>query len=510
MANLVLCCDGTWNTADQTEGGIPTPTNVVRLFNLVAECDRNGIEQKKYYHPGVGTDGGAISKALGGGIGLGLDRNIKSGYRWLCGEYAKGDRIFLFGFSRGAYTARSLGGMVTRFGLLDLDGIEEDETWKRIDDLFANGYRVKGVKRGTFAAKGWKFKAGEGTDGHDIPVHFIGVWDTVGALGIPDHLGVLNLLDDPQKHAFHDTQLNPLVKHARHALALDEMRASFEPTLWTNTEGRDVKQIWFPGAHSDVGGGYREIGLSNGSLLWMLAEAKDQGLEIDAAIEGQIKADCRDLLHDSLSDIFKLLPSRPRAVPAVDTADVKFLHGSVTERCKAPPVTQMPYRATKRLKVGQSLTFPIYALMPWNPTGLYMEKGRYKFEAKGKWLDSDVPCGPEGSDDGKFHLGEVGQVVGSVFGGVEKLFKQVTGSKSADFWFTRRHEDMPWFALVGVVANGKTNEAGAVTHDEFEIGKGIAQRAVTESGYLYAYANDAWNFYHNNRGSVSLTVTRLR
>lgn len=506
MANLVLCCDGTWNTADQNEGGVPTPTNVVRLINLSVEDER----QKKYYHPGVGTDGGYVSRALGGGLGIGLDRNIKSGYRWLCDEYAAGDRIFLFGFSRGAYTARSLGGMVTRFGLLDPKGIDEDEIWRRIDDIFDNGYRKKGVKRAAFSGKGWAFKKGEsGADSLDVPVHFIGVWDTVGALGIPDHLGVLNLLDDPDKHKFHDTELNPLVRHARHAVALDEMRASFEPTLWTKTEDRDVKQIWFPGAHSDVGGGYREIGLSNGSLLWMLTEAKAQGLLVDATIESQIKADCRDLLHNSLSDIFKLLPSRPRAAPAVDSADVKFVHESVIDRCKSPPITQMPYRPTKRLPVGQSITFPIYAVVPWNPTGLYMEKGRYKFEAKGKWLDSDVPCGPEGSKDGKFHLGEVGHVVGNVFGGAEALFKRVTGSRSADFWFTRRHEDMPWFALVGVVANGRTNAAGAVTHDEFLIGASLADHTVTASGYFYAYANDAWNFYENNRGSVSLTVTRL-
>ena len=108
-------------------------------------------------------------------------------------------------------------------------------------------------------------------------MHFIGVWDTVGALGIPDHLGVLNLLEEPNKYKFHDTQLNPLVKHARHAIAVDEMRQSFEPTLWTRTEGRDVKQVWFPGAHSDVGGGYRETGLSDGALAWMVAEAEDKG-----------------------------------------------------------------------------------------------------------------------------------------------------------------------------------------------------------------------------------------
>lgn len=510
MANLVVCCDGTWNTAEQSDGGVPTPTNVVRLFNLVSERDKDGVEQKKYYHPGVGTDGGIVSRALGGGIGLGLDRNIKSGYRWLCANYTKGDRIFLFGFSRGAYTARSLGGMATRFGLIDPAGLKEHDVWERIDDLFANGYRVKGAKRETFTAKGWKFRTGEGGDGpHDIPVHFIGVWDTVGALGIPDHLGLLNLIDDPTKHQFHDTQLNKLVRHGRHALAIDEMRASFEPTLWTATEGRDVKQIWFPGAHSDVGGGYREIGLSNGSLLWMLAEATGKGLAIDTGVAEQIKSDCRDLLHDSLSDIFKLLPSKPRAIPPLDIADEAVLHRSVTDRCKLPPVTQMPYRTTKRLGAGQSITLPVYAMMPWNPTGLFLERGTYKFEASGEWLDSDIPCPPSGAEDGKFHVGEIGHLVGSLIGSAETLFKRATGSKEADFWFTRRHENMPWFALVGVVANGKLDAKGAVTHDPFLIGDGLPKQAIDEPGYFYAYANDAWNFYGNNRGSVSLTVTRL-
>ena len=508
--NLVVSCDGTWNTADQEQGGVPTPTNVVRLHNLVVERDKDGVEQEKYYHPGVGTDGGLVGKALGGGIGLGLDRNIKSGYRWLCEKYAAQDRIFLFGFSRGAYTARSLGGMVTRFGLIDPAGLSEKQIWERIDDLFQNGYRVKGAKRKSFIDKKWGFKNGEGPDGFDIPIHFIGVWDTVGALGIPDHLGVLNLIDDPRKYKFHDTNLNPLVRCGRHALAIDEVRASFEPTLWTNTDGRDVKQIWFPGAHSDVGGGYREIGLANGSLIWMLNEAKAKSLAVDPDIEAQIKADCRDLLHDSLSDVFKLLPSKPRAIPPLDTGDERFLHTSVTERCKVPPVTQMPYRKTGRLKKGESATFPIYASMPWNSTGLFLEAGAtYKFEATGEWLDSDVPCGPDGTDDGKFQAGEVGQVIGSVFGQAESLFKSATGSKVADFWLTKRHEKLPWFTLVGVIANGKTDEEGAVTHEVMNIGKGIPNVAVAAGGYLYAYANDAWNFYGNNRGSVNLKVTRV-
>ena len=504
MANLVVCCDGTWSTADQTQDGVPTPSNVVRLFNLTVE----DAKQRKYYHPGVGTSG-LVDKALGGSIGLGLDRNIQSGYRWLCANYQAGDRIYLFGFSRGAYTARSLGGFATRFGLLDETGLDEKTLWSRVQELFRDGYRVKGAKRKAWLDKGWKFKAGEdGTP--DIPVHFIGVWDTVGALGIPDHLGVLNLLEEPGKYKFHDTQLNPLVKHARHAMAVDEMRQSFEPTLWTRTEGRDVKQVWFPGAHSDVGGGYRETGLSDGALAWMVAEAEDKGMAVDPTVKAQIRPDHLDRLHESLSDVFRFLPSKPRGIPPLDTEDGQSLHDSVVKRCKSPPITQMPYRATKRLAVGASATIPVFAINPWNPTGLLLEAGaEYKFAAQGEWLDRDISCGPAGTKDGNFQPAEVVQVVSSLFGQAESLFRSITGSKDADFWLTKRHEDFPWFALIGVIANGQPEDDAPARHEEILIGTGVAKHKVARSGYLYAYANDAWNFYDNNRGSVSLTVTRL-
>ena len=128
MANLVVCCDGTWNTADQQEGGIPTPTNVVRLFNLVAEQnDKDGVEQKKYYHPGVGTDrrawSTAFSAAASASASIATSRAAIAG---CAATISARDLIFLFGFSRGAYTARSLGGLTTRFGLLDLTGIDRE------------------------------------------------------------------------------------------------------------------------------------------------------------------------------------------------------------------------------------------------------------------------------------------------------------------------------------------------------------------------------------------------
>ena len=156
MANVIVCCDGTWNTEDQSTNGVPVPTNVVRLFNALAEADGGGIAQKRYYHPGVGTEGSLIDKIKGGAAGVGLDKNIMGAYRWLCGKYVGGDNIALFGFSRGAFTARSLAGMIGACGLLDLTGVNDKEAWERVQTAYAKGYRVKPEERGDWAEADWR------------------------------------------------------------------------------------------------------------------------------------------------------------------------------------------------------------------------------------------------------------------------------------------------------------------------------------------------------------------
>ena len=139
IKKLIVCCDGTWNKPKQEQYGVPTPTNVFRIYNAIADTDPDNIRQLKYYHPGVGVEFDLLKKLLGGIMGFGLDKIIKSAYGWLCKHYSEGDEIYIFGFSRGAYTARCLAGMIGACGLLVPDG----KLWKNIDKAYAEGYRPK-------------------------------------------------------------------------------------------------------------------------------------------------------------------------------------------------------------------------------------------------------------------------------------------------------------------------------------------------------------------------------
>lgn len=498
---LIICCDGTWNTLDMEDRGVPAPTNVVRLHNAVTLMDEAGVSQKSYYHPGVGTDAGPIRRLLGGSMGVGLDQNIMSAYRTLCDHYTPETDIFLFGFSRGAYTARSLAGFVRRCGLLDLTGLTDTELWQRIGETFDKGYRKKHAEWPV--RSGWPLLPVPGGR-QTVPIRFIGVWDTVGALGIPDELAFANIFDNPLKHAFHDTDLGDNIQTARHAVAMDERRQTFQPTLWTKFEGRDVKQIWFPGGHGDVGGGYKETGLSDGALAWMMLEAEAEGLHYDPAFTAQIHPNPSDIQHRGERGVFAVLPTMPRAVPAASSSD---LHRSVVERRAAPPITQAPYRPETPLISGMPLTIDIYANQPWNETGLYLNAGQpYIFSAEGEWLDAGMRCSPEGATDSPFRLGRIFQALGGLGDLAEPVFQKITGNPNADFRFSRRHHDMPWFCLVGAIANGGISNQTILEHVSFRIGRGPVTYTPREPGYFYAYANDAWGFYGNNRGRVRLTV----
>jgi hypothetical protein len=509
MRNLIVCCDGTWNTPDQTKDGVPIPTNVVLLYNCLAGEDEDGNRQVAYYHPGVGTDGTWWDKIWGGGTGDGLNKNIQSGYNWLCRNYQPGDRVFLFGYSRGAYTVRSLSGLIANYGLLRVEDLEEKEIWRRVQHVFSKGYRGRGKQPRAAVVNKFDFDK-------NVRVHFLGVWDTVGALGIPDDLAVLNLLEDRDKHTFHDTRLSNKVKHARHAVALDERRGNFFPTLWTQTANHpDVKQVWFPGGHGDVGGGWPERGLSDRALLWMIEEARVHGLAFQGGLVAQLKPDFQDVLHDSLEGVYKLLRTQPRSAPRMEMANLGHaLDQSAWDRHETPPIVRAPYRPTRTLQKGDTLRLDVFAREPWNETGIYLEAGgTYHFEATGEWLDGSIPSGPGGASDGDFHAGELVTSLGTVLGKLEAFYKHVTKNDDADFKGTKRVESAPWFCLMGAIANGGLQDDGKpAQHETFAIGASatlkIPANAKHRAGYLYCFANDAWHFYDNNKGSVSLSVTR--
>lgn len=506
MRNVVICCDGTWNTPEQMDNGLPAPTNVVKLYNAL-EKDKNQIA---YYHPGVGTGKGWWDHVVGGSTGEGLDRNIMSAYRWLAGSYAKDDRIFMFGFSRGAYTVRSLAGLISDYGLLDLSNLEGDpnEVWNRVGKVFSayrNSHAFENTDRYAFhnAATGVE-PAGK------TKIHFVGVWDTVGALGIPEDFALLGLFDRPDRYRFHDTTLSELILNARHAVAIDERRASFEPTLWSGVDDRDTaKQVWFPGVHGDVGGGYVETGLSDGALDWMLTEAKTCGLAIRSLALKQIRPDLHGIAHDSCSGVFKMLKTQPRAVPCISNNDQAHLHKSTRGRQADPPLSQGDYWKRTELDSGQSVSISVFAAEQWNRTGLFLEAGiAYQFEATGQWIDDKDKFSQNGKPAAGFHMGDIGRLAGSALGEAEKAFQAVTHNRQADFWWTKRFESAPWFSLIGFLASefGK-NERMLPTGEMFEIGSGTSLIPKC-SGYLYCFANDAWQAYHNNHGSVSLKVSR--
>jgi uncharacterized protein (DUF2235 family) len=267
MKRLILCFDGTWNTADN--GG--SPTNVVRMARMIPPSDSEGVKQVVFYDEGIGT-GIKIDKLVGGITGIGLDNHVKDGYRFLSQNYEAGDEIYIYGFSRGAFTARSLGGFIgAGRGVLQRDKA-------RLIELAWKFYRTPPDNRNM-----QELHNEIEPNVQKVSIKVMGVFDTVGSLGIPtDFANTFNR----RNYAFHDTTLSPIIDNAFHALAIDEQRASFAPTLWARPKvgrpSQTVEQVWFPGVHSDVGGGYDNCELSDLALRWMLARSlSNSRLSID-------------------------------------------------------------------------------------------------------------------------------------------------------------------------------------------------------------------------------------
>lgn len=286
--NIIVCCDGTGNDYGKHN------TNVVKLFQVIVR----DTEQIAFYDPGVGTFsflgrtlGRRMGKLMGQAFGAGLQQNVEDAYRYLMDRFEPGDKLFLFGFSRGAFTVRALGGMLSMVGLLQKGSI----------NLIPYASKIYNQRDQHSLASGFKQ-----TYCHDCIPHLIGVWDTVGSMGW--FWG----------KKFFDATLHSGVKYAFQAVSMDEKRRKFPIALWDESKtapGQTIEQVWFPGVHSDVGGSYPEHGLSDTALLWMLKKAKAQGLRLKSDWQKGLAPDPAGVIHESRRGLWRLWRPAQREIP---------------------------------------------------------------------------------------------------------------------------------------------------------------------------------------------------
>ena len=342
--NIVLLSDGTGNSAAKRH-----KTNVWRLYQALDL--RNPAKQVAFYDDGVGTQEFLPVKLLSGAFGWGLQRNVLELYMALCRTYKEGDRIYLFGFSRGAFTVRMLAGLIARHGVCtEFNG--DDGLRREARERFI-AYRSR-YKRG-LVHRLWRMLRGEGgkqqvDDSKGKEIEFIGAWDTVDAYGFPVYelVWLWDLLIWPLR--FVDKKLSEKVKRACHALSIDDERASFWPVLWKGDEAR-IEQVWFAGVHSDVGGGYARSDLALVSLDWMISKVEGSNgnppLRFVRRIRNDYRrrANCHGAQHDSRSGLrayYRYKPRHIRQLCCEQGIARPVVHCSVIERVREKVVAYAP------------------------------------------------------------------------------------------------------------------------------------------------------------------------
>ncbi|WP_181880975.1 DUF2235 domain-containing protein [Crenobacter cavernae] len=532
--DIAVFMDGTWNDPD-------AHTNVYRLFSALRAGPEETVDEKEgpvkcayrqrkgdslmaLYLDGVGSSG--EDRFTGGVLGAGLHRRVMDAFLLVSSHYVKGDRIWLFGFSRGAWSARSLASFIARAGLLTAEELDDGAVLARLEarSLWLQT-KAEAIRNEGKRPRGEDFWAANG----EKPIQLVGVWDTVGALGVPFFNG-MRLIDlaEELRLDFADLSLSERVRYGRHAMAIDEQREDFLPTPWAPRADGSIKQVWFAGVHADVGGGYPEKGLSDITLSWMAAEI--------ASLENPLPIDLNQLLptpaplavqdrHDEAQNrMWKRRPLSPRHIPddAELAPEVKerfdkrddyrppsLEHHPQTQAYYKPPIKPekiFSSQPTVRLAPGEALRDYVFANCCWNATGIAVSAGeRYRIDAPdGTWKDKDHTVSASGYDS------------------PNPIMKAAEGM--------RRLEDAPWFCLVACVnadatleshnpdaGNAVTGMIQSLTHsvDRFDensqlqaVGKS-AELQIDRDGYLYLFANDASWAYSNNSGSLIVTITRL-
>ena len=322
MKNIVICCDGTGNEYERNN------TNVVKLYQRIVRDSK----QLGFYDPGVGTFspfgrniGRPVGRLLGTAIAMGLRQNIEDAYRYLMDRYENGDKVYLFGFSRGAYTVRALAGMLHKCGLLQ----------KGSNNLIPYASRIYNRRDNQKIADGFKQAFS-----NECKPHFIGVWDTVESVGW--FFG----------KKFRNTILNEDVAYGYQAVSIDERRRFYRPNLWDEAakkKHQTIEQVWFPGFHSDIGGSHADTGISDITLKWMLENASDKGLSLKEGWVDKLNPNPWGQIHESRTGLWRILPPAVRHIPE----DAK-IHESVFVRMENPDNRYQPRNLPAQYHINDS------------------------------------------------------------------------------------------------------------------------------------------------------------
>jgi uncharacterized protein (DUF2235 family) len=329
MKRIVICCDGTWNerttprSARSRAAGLPWSagdTNVAKIHAAIRQADPGELFQQSHYLEGIGTGSTTWARLAGGAFGDGLSGHVQDAYKIICQTYQEGDELWFFGFSRGAFTVRSLVGLISTVGVLqDVD----QALAKRAYRIYREGNRQKRRQLGV------EFRSDTGAISiEQLDIRFLGVWDTVGSVGVPV-LGPRSFIAR-RRWGFHNVELSPRVKNACQALAIDEERVMFPPCVWKVPEdassGQEVRQVWFAGCHSDVGGGAGDL-----ALRWMMGRAEEAGMKFSPDLGPYRVETALPDLHNSMSFGAGLLGRYIRPVCRTGY-DEGALHGTVRRR----------------------------------------------------------------------------------------------------------------------------------------------------------------------------------
>ena len=352
--NIILCADGTGN-----KGGYTPDSNVYKMYNAIEIHDAS-VSQYTFYDNGVGTSTNKYWRAITGAVGIGIKHNIIDLYSFLALHYKKGDQVYLFGFSRGAATIRGFCGFIKTVGLVNAEGLSDEQLKAYAQDAFDAYESHKKDEE-----KAVKFRTHRYSHGI-IDIHFVGVWDTVSALGFPkrtDRMGItLNVLSLVFKgleklsniiwpHLFYDFELSENIKHAYQALAIDDERTAFWPRVWDEVKSKrsadNVEQVWFSGMHSNVGGGYERQGMANVALHWMMLRAKKHGMVFKPGIEDEVYQDSN--IHgrlynsrDGLAIYYRYHPRQIKKLCENKLLNNIKLHSSTLERLKKRTANYTP------------------------------------------------------------------------------------------------------------------------------------------------------------------------